>query len=1129
VTQVNLHCHSEHSFLDGFASVSSIARRVREVGSDAVALTDHNEVNGHLAFQKACRSEGVHPILGIEADWVTDIGWTRENLKYPSNRSHICLLAADNTGLSNLWALASMAYTDKYRYHKPLLDPDLMRQYSKGLYASDGCMITQFSRYIEAGDDTGARNQLGILADIYRDNLYVELHTWQFIDADTDEKRRLNDLMGQINRAKVRFATEMGLPMVVVNDSHHAYPDDWDKKELVWDFNTRKNPDQSSEDYGQKADHLMGGDELHQWMSRHGISADIVDEAITNAAAIAARCTAEITPTLTMPRLTKTDADDVAMLIDFCEQGFAAKVVNAGVDHPEQYYERLEEELRLVIDKRFSGYFLTVRDYVHAAKTGSWSQYVSGGQKHPMLVGPGRGSAGGSLVAYLLGITTIDPIHYKLLFSRFLSASRKGYPDIDCDFPQSLRPGIKDYLAARYGADHVCAIGTLTRSQPKAILKDLGRAMKIPIADVIAMGKIIEGVSAIQADDGTDDDASWAEIVERKGGALAEWARKYPILFERINDMAGIVRQAGVHPSGVVVSNLPILGALPTRVKNATTATQLDMNECEELGAVKLDLLGLRHLDTLMVARDMVWDRHGFWLDYVGVDDHNESGTINFGPDQYADPDIWGQIDAGQTAGIFQLETPELTRLSMEMKPRNEVDVAALLSIVRPGVKDAHLDKAYLRRRHGLDPVVYDHPAMQPITEETYGILVYQEQMMQAARDLAGFSADDADDLRKMLGKKNAAAITAWEGKFVAGCLGNPAFRDHFASEPQARTAISHIWSSISAAGRYAFNKSHAVGYATISCWEIWTKHYYPQEYIVALMATDSDNINRYLREARKRGIAVLPPDINTSGRKFTLGDNAIRYGLDTIRGVGNSAVSEILARRPFASFDDFLSRVRTNACGKTQIEALIKIGAFDAFGDRTALMTAYHDRRILDKMAPGKLAKMDADEQVIHVATWRAKHAGEESYVKEFAVPDFADDDVVYTIEQELVGNYVTIDPMMRYLDALEATGAVRSPAEMEEIQTGDDFVIGGQLTKIRTHTIQKAGRYKGKTMAFLTVFWNEEEFEVTAFPEVWLGVKTVLKEGKPVACHVVRDDRGAHLRTVERLDLLFDEMRSR
>lgn len=549
------------------------------------------------------------------------------------------------------------------------------------------------------------------------------------------------------------------------------------------------------------------------------------------------------------------------------------------------------------------------------------------------------------------------------------------------------------------------------------------------------------------------------------------------------------------------------------------------VHNCEALGAVKLDLLGLRHLDTLTVARDLIWDRHRVWVDYTHTSDHEDA--VRVGPEHFSEPEIWDQIDKGMTSGIFQLETPELTRLSVEMRPRNEEDVAVLLSIVRPGVKDAKLDKVYLNHRKGA-PVTYDHPAMKDITGDTYGVLVYQEQMMQAARTLAGFTADESDDLRKMLGKKKIDQLATWEEKFRNGCLSNPAFRNHFSSDQSASKVVDKIWASISAAGRYSFNKSHAVGYAILSCWEIWTKHHYFEEYIAALLATDADNTNRYLREARRRGIKILPPDINLSDRKFSLGTEygqpCIRYGLDSIRGVGGAAVNSILFKREgrsFLSLDDFLDRT---GCGKTQVEALISIGAFDKLcGDRTQLMTAYHDRRILDKVAPAKRAKMSKQDCVEHVAAWRAKHAGSPSYIKEFTVPDFSDEGAVYRIEQELVGTFVTVDPMMRYLDALENAKALHSVHEMDDIEVGAGFVIGGQVTKVKVHKIQKAGRYKGKEMAFITVEWNGEEFEVTAFPEAWSSAKFLVTEGAPVAFGVVRDDRGAHLVRVERLDLIF------
>lgn len=1114
-SQVNLHQHSDGSFLDGYARVTQIAERAKELGQSAVAITDHNECNQHVAFQKACGVAGIKPILGIEADWVTDLAATRETGKYPSNRSHICMLAQNNKGLSNLWALSSIAYTGKYHYHKPLVDPALMKEYSEGVYASDGCMITEFGRAVERGDEDAARFQYGTLLDIYGPRFYAELHTWQFMEADTDEKRRLNTLMTDINRAKVRMATEMGIPMVVVNDSHHARPEDWENKELVWQFNTHKKNGDQQQDVGQKADHLMGEDEIYHWMGRHGIPRNVIGEAIRNSSLIAADCNTEITKTLDMPRLTGSDQDDIAALMKSCEAGFRTRVTEAGLDEG-QYFARLESELRLIIDKGFSGYFNVVADYTGAAKTGKWAQYVNESPHPvPLLVGPGRGSAGGCLVAYLLGITHLDPIRYDLLFDRFLTPGRKGFPDIDCDFPQSYRPGIKDYLSARFGHDHVCSIGTLTHSQPKAMLRDLCRANGVTNWDhVSAMSAIVEdAVKLLKEDDG---EVSWHDIISERGGELAKWASQYPQVFEKLEEMTGVIRQSGVHPAGVLVSNKPLLGTVPTRVniKSGTLITQFDMNEVEELGAVKFDVLGIRHLDTLMNARQLIFDRHGVWLDYdeTGMP-HGTRGTHKeLTPDDFADSAIWPQIDKGHTVGIFQVETPNATESATQFRPRSESDVADLISIIRPGVKDAGLDKAYLRRRQGTEAVVYDHPLMEPIVGGTHGILVYQEQIIAAVQALAGFTPDEADDLRKALGKKNMEKLMPMKAKFQAGC------RDKGIDAP----AVERIWASIEASGRYAFNKSHAVGYALISTWEIWTKHYYPAEYLVALMATDGANINRYVREARKMEVEILPPDINLSDRKFTLGPRAIRYGLDTIRGLGSATVDEIMLKRPFSDVSDFIARVSPGRLGKSQVEALIKIGAFDSLNpDRHAVMTAYHDNRILEKVAPAKLAKMDEETRVSHVAAWREKHKDDASYLREFSIPDLSDEAVIYEIEKELVGTYVTVDPMGKYVAALDSM-AVKSPDEVRGKEPGERFVIGGEVTAVKTHVIKKTGRFKDREMAFIQVTWNEQDYEVTAFPDSWARCRVLINEGDPVALDVKKMNRGCELMSLERLDLL-------
>ena len=1105
--QVNLHNHSEGSYLDGYATVADIAARAVELGQSAISITDHGECNQHFAFQKACRKAGIHPILGMEGYWLPSI----EDKKTTPN-SHITLLAGSQKGLKNLWALSSVAYERKYFYKRPLADADLLRTYAEGIYASDGCMLTDLGRAVIDGQEDRARQYVGTLLDIFRERLFIELHTWQFMEPSNPEQTRLNSEMAAINQTKVRLATEMGIPLVVVNDSHHARPEDWRNKELVWRFNTRQNADQHG-DEGQKADHIMGTDELAMWMARHGIGRSVVEEAVRNAAYIASQCVAEIKPTLELPRFTDTQRDDMVKFLDLVEAGFRRKVLDTGLD-AEVYFRRMETETKLICDKQFAGYFLVVHDYVKAAKSGAWNQYVNpGGQLDPIQVGPGRGSGGGSLVAWLLDITAINPIQHDLLFERFMAPSRKGYPDIDTDFPRSKRPGMKAYLEARYGHDHVCTIGTTTRNNPKGMVRDLGRALDVPYKDVNAISDIIMDAAKLVADDieANGEDVSWDTVVSERGGDLAPWARKYPELFERLGQMVGIARQSGVHPSGVLVNSEPLLGLVPMRTRkhgtpDEVTTTQFDMDEVEELGGVKFDLLGIRHLDTLDATRRLVRERHGVDLDFEALADP-----------ELSDPAIWDRIDHGRTTGVFQVETPGATRTAIDLKPRNVSDVAHLVSIIRPGVKDAGLTDSFLARRAGDEVVAYDHPLMKPIVEPTCGILVYQEQMIRAARELAGFTADEADELRRITAKKKADQLGPWEKKFLDGCLNNAEFTGPVGTADRARQVAARIWASINASARYSFNKSHAVGYGLIATWEVYAAHHYEPEFLVALMQTDAESINRYVREARRSNIKILPPDINLSEQKFTLVGDTIRYGIDTVMGVGGSIARDIQRARPYLSLEDYLSRAGRGA-HKSAVINLIRIGAFDDFGPRADLMRSYQRYRILESVAERKrltLTPEQADEIVARKITEKPEEWALE-------IPDFGDDEVVYKIEEELVGTYVTVDPMARYIKALDAV-AIRHPEEMSNFGVGDVFVVGGQITKIKEHTIAK-GRTKGSVMAFLEVTWNEEQFEVVAFPESWKQVTSLVKPGSPVACRVIRTERGCTLSSVQRLDLLFD-----
>lgn len=1140
MSQFNAHQHSEGSFLDGLARVNDVMARAKECGHEYVTITDHGECNQQLAAAKAAAAAGLRFIPGIESYWMhsEDLEWHRTEKKQP-HPSHICLLAMTNKGLSNLWALSSIAYDEKHHYYKPIATPDLMREYSEGIYASDGCMLTAFANCIDDGREDEARSILGTLLDIYRERFYIELHTWQYVDDDKPEHMALNARMRRLNAAKYRFAQELSVPFVIVNDSHHAYPEQWVNKELVWAFNTSKDNDKLQTALGemaQKADHIMADDELVYWMGRHGFDAGVVAEGIRNSDEIAQHCEVEIKPTLGMPAMAESEHDDLANLIHACEVGFKKYVTDEGLDEG-RYYARLQEELSLIAAKRFAGYFNVVRDYTMAYRSGAWSQYVlKGAVKDPMLVGAGRGSVGGSLVGYLTGIDIIDPLKYGTLFSRFLTPERKSLPDIDLDVPQSQRPDALKYFRARFGEGNVCAIGTISRNGPKKTVKDLGRAFgitKLPggYADLDAINEHIEEVERMKDPHNPDEsELTWEELIERKGGALVPYRAKYPQLFAKIEEMVGLARHAGVHASGILISSTPLLGTAPTRRTNdKRIATQFDMWEIEELGGVKFDLLGIRHLDTLSVARRLIYERHGVWIDYDRTGLSVPKGCTNvlrFGDEQYRDPAIWGQIDKGHTTGIFQVETSNCTSTAVDFHPRSEVDVADLTSVIRPGVVDAGLLQPYLRRRAGLEPVAYDHPLMEKFvgpewSTNTHGILVYQEQFIQCVEQLAGFSPDESDDLRKAVGKKQMDKLMDLKSKFMNGCFDNREFSKYFTGPPQqamdATEAVAHkIWESIEASGRYAFNWSHAVGYAMIATWEIWTKFYYPQEFLVALMQTDSDNINKYIREARRRGLVILPPDINKSERKFTIEGEAIRYGLDTVRGVGKAVCNLIMARRPFNCLEDLLKYERT--IGKTGVVNLIMIGAFDEIAPRAEILSRLERHRILDQtVAPNKLQKLSEAERD---EIWADKRVRLPQWAIE--IPDFSDPQVLYGIEKELVGTYVTVDPMGRYVSLLDKA-AIREPTDVSTFARGQYFVIGGQIAGIRP-TVTKKGRTPGAEMAHITVTWNEADFRIVCFPESWRNCKDMLYEGAPVACHVKRLDSGCALETVERLDLLFD-----
>ena len=1119
---MTLHNHSEHSFLDGRSRCLEMAQAARANGDEALAITDHDEVGGHLDFQKACGRVGIKPIFGTEARWLHSVAASREAKTAGRDSSHIILLAGNQAGLRNLWSLSSLAYEPENFYMKPQLEPSLMREYADGLWASDGCGLTRFANLVNDGDEDSARREWATLLDIFGDRFYSELHTFQIIDPVTDGDRALNAKITAMNQAKVRFAKEMGVPLVVVNDAHYAQKHQWEEHRLVYNLSTQAYRKDQVEAKGQAADWLMDADEMTYWMSRHGIPTSVTAEAISNTRWIAGQCNVEIAPTLSMPRLHPTDAEDAAAFRRSIEEGFRRFVVDKGL--PEDVYrQRLEYEAALIVDQGMPGYFNVVADYVMAARDGTYIQWTDPrARPDPCLCGPGRGSGGGSLVNYVLGITSLDPIKYDLMFERFINPDRPDYPDIDVDFQKSRRAGIKDYLGARYGAGNVCSIGTLSRSGPKQMLKDLGRAMGIPWSDTQKMVDLIEQVDNIVPDeDELDEDQqppAWDEVLTELGGDLAPWAGRYPVLFQRLEQMVGLVRQAGVHAAGVVVNTEPLLGNLPTRIKKGTRSTQFDMHEVAEMGGVKDDLLANKGLDVLAIARELIYARHGVWLDFDGFgfgvpDDAGE--VITFGDEQYNDPAIWEQIDRGQTAGVFQIGTAGGTKQAMRFRPRSLVELADLASINRPGVIRAGQLEHYLRRRNGDEDVSYDHPLMEPITGPsssmyTYGILVYQEQLIRTARDVAGFTAGQAEELRKAIGKKLADKIAEIEPRFIDGCLSNP----DFTGRGGTRNTALKIWGSLEAAGAYAFNKAHATGYAMQPCWEIWTKCYYFDEFITACLAVTPEKTTQYIRECRKRGRPILPPDINKSGARFTLTDDGIRYGLTDIKGIGESVMPDIIDNRPYTGIQDYLARTSTTGGAKKGVlDALIKVGAFDTLDtNRQGLLDEVYYARAAAEVAPTKWAGLDEDGRARIVSDkWTGKP-------EDYPWFDFDDERLLIEMETDLLGTHVSVDPMGRYSAMIEGE-CIRHPSDVEDHPAGARFTVGGELVKVKRHR-----QRDGRDMAFLVVRWNEEDFDVVVFADGWEANQRMLQEtGVPVACEVVKlKGKGCQLSVVERLDWL-------
>lgn len=851
---VHLHAHSEFSALDGFSHVAEMVEQAVLHGQEALALTDHGVCAGHPALQAEAKKAGIKPIFGIEAyfvddrhfrpvrkpvkaqvrdedQWVKALAEWEEQKKRGNDYWHLVMWAQNDVGLRNLWAMSSEAQREgKYRH--PRMDWDTLSRFSEGVMVSTACLRGPLSEALINENHELAQQRLGRLLDTFGGRVHIELHTNQL-----PEQRLLNERL-------VALAADYSLPVVAVSDSH--YPTDQHQQcHKVWiaaqiDKELQEDGDLFA---GNEEYHLLGEQDARQALSY--LPSRVVDEAISNTSLVAQQCDASIKVRDAVPVFSKRPTReesihrDVERLVEICMSNWHKTL---GKAHPQEVYEaRFEKEMKLLISKRFCGYYLMVADYCRWARAQGF------------LVGPGRGSGGGSLVAYLANITEIDPVDADLIFERFLTEGRKGLPDFDVDFPSSKSDALTEYVMGLYGEDHVVRVGShmymRNKKTVRAMAKVLGSTIDIHYPDIDTICNIIDQAEADSAGLGR----TWEEVWVSHPDEYELYSKKYPLLFEMAEAVVGRLSGYGKHAAGWVISpGEPLKGEIPLRYDADTghAIAEWNMTQLEEIGLNKFDLLTIRNLDTLQVAVDLDRQLTGEVIDLYSW------------KDEYHDPVVWDEICAGRTLGMFQIETYAGTAMCKRQKPRSMNDLADVITLVRPGPMRSGLTDTYLRRRFGEEAVTFPHPLLEETLKKTYGCILYQEDVMNVCMVLAGYDENEADAVRKILGKKQVEAARKAGEKFVLACDARGV--DRTVSEP--------LWAQMEEFAKYSFNRAHAYGYAVIAYWCAWLKVHRPLAFLTAILSTvDAKRLPDFIEEARQRGFVPLGPDINTSDRRFSV------------------------------------------------------------------------------------------------------------------------------------------------------------------------------------------------------------------------------------------------------------------
>jgi len=1094
----SLHNHSEYSPLDGISYVEDMVKRAKELNYSAVAITDHGEVGGHLELEKYSRQYDIKPIYGIETYMCEDRFDKDKTKKRGQSTGHMVILAMNDKGLENLWALSSLAYIEG-KYYDPRIDWQLLEKYNEGLIVTGGCIGGWIGKDILNNPKQALLNASRLQA-IFGDRFFLELHTYQ------------DPTQEQWNKDSVVLADRLSIPLIVVNDSHYANPDDWYLHECLTAVQMGKTMNDNTRfQYGPNQLCMLSEAESRQRLNY--LPENVIDEAIKNTGLIIDKCDANIPRQSGMPLFHHNKEIDAEVLQKNIKTGFDTKIrPHISPDEVKTYWQRILYETDVIIDHGFQGYFLIVQDII------KWSK------DNNILIGPGRGSVAGSAVAWSLGITEVDPIKHELYFERFLDMGRVSLPDIDIDVPKDQRHLVKEYLEQKYGKHSVASIGNFNTMAHKQAIKDLCRGLDIPIADANKISKIID--SKLNINGTLLKDLTWTQVKTHYATELLPWIIKYPKLFELLPKTIGHVRHHGVHAGGMVVSKDSLIGKLPLRFRSDKgedeISTQFDMHGVEDLGFVKIDLLGIRTLSTLTEAMRIIKERHGDVLD------HFYDWSNNW-EKYYEDQQVWDDISSGNNLGVFQLETSNLSHLSKRFKPKNIDELAALISVCRPGISRTidektglNLLELYLYKRDKRVPVTYKHPKLREILSDTLGTFVYQEQIMKAAVEIAGYSLQESDRLRKIIGKSQSDKMKEEREVFVNKAIANGTNAD----------VANSIFDEIEKSGQYSFNKSHALGYSFITYWTAFLKTHYPHEFMTALFRTNPDPkiTPFYTKESHRLGISVLGPDINESGDKFTLTkSNSIRYGLESIKFISGVTANLIQQLQPFDSMSDFIdkvdkSKIRIN---KSAVYSMISVGAFDSLSGNTISALKEYLRE--------KHGWIDADFDAPHVMKVECELCHGSLTKFNCLKVELNLDNRAYN-ELTNLGSLVTINPLQGYTELIRKETTF---AGEDYMITGEKVIVGGLLSQIKP-LITKKGKNPGQKMAQIVLDLPEDDslfieetdedgeitdvnsLQVVVFPSVFKMVEDKLEQGTPVLMKVEKLSSGLSLQNIWRLDLL-------